>query len=81
MSTVPGKRVERSAERVSAAVKAEAARADMTHAQLAAVLGIDRRSVGRRLRGQQEFSPSELAAIASHLNIPVAVFFGEGVPA
>jgi transcriptional regulator with XRE-family HTH domain len=81
MSSLPENRAEVSAERVADAVRAEAARARLTQSDLAEILGIDRRAVGRRLKGRPEFTPTELSRLAAHLEIPVSVLMGGGVPA
>ncbi len=41
---------------------------------LAAVLGISRNSVWRRLAGQSEWTVSELAVLAAHFGLPAQTF-------
>lgn len=59
-------------------IKAEAARRDVSHAQLAEVLGLSRASMSRRMSGDVEFSASEVGRIADHLDVPVALLYGDG---
>lgn len=40
-------------------------------------LGLAQTGVSRRLTGRIDFSASELAKLASLLNVPVSTFFGE----
>lgn len=59
-------------------IKAEAARRDVSHSKLAEVLGLSRASMSRRMSGDVEFSAGEVARIAEHLDVPVALLYGDG---
>ena len=62
-------------ERVPANVRAEVARRGLSQSALAAALNLTQSAVSRRLSGTVEFTASELAALAEHLQVPVSVFF------
>lgn len=58
-----------SAKKMGAAVKAEAARRGLSVASLAAVLGLSKPSVYRRVNGDEPFDINELDVIARHFGI------------
>lgn len=60
------------AQAVAANVRAEMARRQVTQATLAAALGVTQQAVSRRLRGDVDFTVSELQAVADVLEVPVA---------
>lgn len=57
------------------------ARAGVSQHDVAAVLGLSQTGVSRRLSGRVDFSATELAKLAAHLNVPVAVFFADALAA
>lgn len=61
-------------EHVAREVRAEMARQRVTHRQVADRLGLSQVQVSKRLRGQIEFRPSELDAVADFLGVPVTQF-------
>lgn len=60
---------------VAAAVRAEIARAGLSHRKLAAAMGINRGVLHRRLNGTVRFRADELQAIADYLGVPVSRFY------
>lgn len=58
-------------------VRAEMARRSKSQADIAALLGLSQTAVSRRLKGNVDFSASELERLSREFNIPVGVFFGE----
>lgn len=74
MTDVPKTGASTLTERVAGAVRAEAARAQMTQRELAAVIGVQQPNVSRRLLGKHPFSTDELDKIAAALNVPVERF-------
>ena len=56
-------------------VRAELARARVSHREMARRLGWPNGLLARRLSGEVEFSASELAAIAEQLSVPVGRFY------
>jgi transcriptional regulator with XRE-family HTH domain len=59
---------------VAAEVRAELARRNIPRSQVADRLGMSRTSVWARLRGDIEFSVSELEQLAEMLGVPVVQF-------
>lgn len=57
------------------AVKAESARAGISGAKLARLIGRDRYYIYRRYRYEQPFSTADLSAITQALNIPMERLF------
>ena len=53
------------------------ARRSKSQADIAALLGLSQTAVSRRLKGNVDFSASELETLSREFNIPVGVFFGE----
>ncbi len=66
---------------VAAAVRAELARRNRPQSELADHLKLSQAAVSRRLSGRVEWRLSELAEVATFLNLPIAAFVAEGVPA
>lgn len=64
---------------IAANVRAEAARRQVTQAQLADRLGLKQPGMSRRMLGRVPFSASELATVADVLEIPVANLIGQAV--
>lgn len=62
---------------VSANVRAEIARHDLSQQHVAEVLGISQGAVSRRLAGRVDFSASELDVLARSMGIPVSRFFSD----
>ncbi len=50
-------------------------RSDESTSDLAAVLGVSEKTVKRRLAGSQEWTATEIAQLAQHFNVPVAILF------
>ena len=67
----------RNNEYVVSKVRGAAAERRVSQADLAEVLNLSRMAISRRFTGKSVFAPEELVAIADHLNVPVATFFGE----
>lgn len=63
--------------RVAANVRAEMARRRVSQESLAAALGMSQASVSRRLTNITPFTADELSKVAAHLDLPVAVLWGE----
>lgn len=63
---------------ISDNIRAEMARKRMTEAQLGEHLKLTQRPVNRRLRGEQEWSATDLLTVAHVLGVDVATFY-EGV--
>lgn len=57
---------------VSGNIRAELARQRKTQEHLAAVLGITRQAISRRMRGYVVFDIDELRKIAHYLDVPLA---------
>lgn len=51
------------------------ARRKNSQSDIAALLGLSQAAVSRRLSGDVDFTSSELAALAKHLEVPVSAFF------
>lgn len=66
-------------ERIAAAVRAEAARRQITQAVVARHLGLTQPGMSRRMLGRVPFSAAELAAVASLFGVPVGDLIGEAV--
>jgi transcriptional regulator with XRE-family HTH domain len=65
--------MEQSASQLTAAVvRAELARRKIRGADLAAVLGLSRTTMWRRLNGEHPFDINELVAVAAHIGVPVS---------
>lgn len=64
---------------IAANVRAEAARRQVTQAQLAERLELTQPGMSRRMLGRVPFSASELATVADVLEIPVANLIGQAV--
>jgi transcriptional regulator with XRE-family HTH domain len=62
---------------VAAKVRGVAAERRITQAQIASLLGVSPMAMSRRMSGTTPFAPEELIAIARHLGVAVATFFGE----
>lgn len=60
------------AQSVAGNVRAEMARARVPQVRIAAALGLTQQAVSRRLRGEVEFTVSELATVAAELSVPVS---------
>lgn len=60
---------------IAAEVRAELARQQKTHQDVADILGLPRQSVAMRLSGKRAFRAEELAKLAEGLNVPVSRFF------
>lgn len=54
---------------VLAEIRAEAARQDMNHSQLAARIGMSMQSFSKRIRGERDLSIAELLRIADALDV------------
>lgn len=63
--------------KVSAAVRAELARAEVKTAELAELLGVSTNQAGRRRRGLIPYTVDELYVIARHLDLPVSLFLAD----
>lgn len=63
---------------VIGAIKAEAARRDVSHAQLAEAIGVSRASMSRRMSGDVPFSFAEVRTIAETLGVSVALLDEDG---
>jgi transcriptional regulator with XRE-family HTH domain len=61
-------------------VRAEMARQGVRQRDLAEHLGLSQPQVGKRLAGEIEFRPSELAAVAELLRVPLSQFFPVETP-
>ena len=61
-------------ETVAGEVRAELGRRNISRVELAARLGISRTALWNRLRGETEFSISELEKVAEFLGVPVSQF-------
>lgn len=62
------------AEQTAGAVRAELARRRISGRKLAEDLNWPLSTTARRLNGQYPFDVEQLAAIATHLDVPVSVF-------
>lgn len=62
---------QRGAAGVTANIRAEIARANLTQTHLAEALGLTQQSVSDRMRGRTPFTVDELLLVAALLNIPV----------
>lgn len=62
---------------IGANVRAELARAGRTQSDLAYFLGLAQPNVSRRLRGEVEFSASELLRTAAFLGVPATTLLEE----
>jgi transcriptional regulator with XRE-family HTH domain len=58
-------------ERVAGAVRAEVARQQRTRPEIAVAIGVSLATVGRRLAGEQDFTVTELDALARFLHVPL----------
>lgn len=67
--------------RPAATVRAELARRGIKHITLAAHLGYSQPAMSRRLKGEIDFSASDLVAIAALLDVPASTLLGEDVAA
>jgi transcriptional regulator with XRE-family HTH domain len=67
-------------QRVSAEIRAELARQQMSQRRLAELLGMDPALVSKRLNGgiARSFTLAEVDEIASALGVPVSRLFGAG---
>lgn len=63
--------------KIAANVRAEIARKGLTKNEAGTAIGLTQPAMSRRLRGEVEFSASELDRLAVLLGLPVAVLFGE----
>jgi predicted transcriptional regulator len=61
---------------VAATVRAELARRGQSQEALGQILNLSQSAVSRRLSGRKAFDVAELAKIAEHLEVPMAVFLG-----
>lgn len=61
-------------------VRGLAAERNLSQEDIGVILGRTRHYVGKRFRGDADFSSSELTKLASHFGVPVGALFGE-VPA
>ncbi len=61
-------------------VAAELTRHRLSHAQLAAAVNMSETQIGRRVRGEVEFTATEIRAVAIALGVPVAALLGEVRP-
>lgn len=50
---------------------------ELTQEDIGVILGRTRHYVGKRYRGQADFSSTELAKLAAHFGVPVGSLFGE----
>jgi len=66
-----------SASGVAPALRAEAARANLSGREIARRLNVSAVYVSRRLSGEVECTATDLQRFAALLDVPVAVFFGE----
>lgn len=64
---------------IASSVRAELARSGKSGRQLATEMKWHYPHLARRLRGDVEFSATEVARIAAHLNLPIARLFGPPV--
>lgn len=58
-------------------IRGLAAERRLTQESLATILGLTRPAIGRRFRGQTEFSASEIEKLADAFQIPIGSIFGE----
>lgn len=58
-------------------VRGELAKARISGRKLAELMDWPADGVGRRLRGEVPFRADELLALSRHLDVPVAVFYGD----
>lgn len=58
-------------------VRAEMARRSKSQADIAALLGLSQTAVSRRLKGNVDFSATELETLSREFGVPVGTFFGE----
>lgn len=65
------------ADRVAANVRAEMAFANISGRQLAEKLRVSQPALSRRLRGETAFDVTELAAIATALDVPLSVLVAD----
>jgi transcriptional regulator with XRE-family HTH domain len=65
------------AKRLTANVRAELARRGISHRDAAQALGLTQSAASRRMRGDVEFSLSEVEQLAALLEIPVTELLGE----
>lgn len=65
------------AKRLTANVRAELARRKISHRDAAAALGMTQSAASRRMRGDVEFSLTEVEQLAGLLEIPVGELLGE----
>lgn len=63
------------ASRVSKAVR----ESGVSQVEIAVVLGVSRKTVERRLKGEREFTANEIRLIAHRLNVPVAELLGPDI--
>lgn len=61
------------ASRVSKAVR----ESGVSQVEIAVVLGVSRKTVERRLKGEREFTANEIGLIAKRLRVPVADLLGD----
>lgn len=66
---------------VAANVRAEVARRRLRQSEIAEHLQLNQQQVSRRLNGQVAISAAELQQLAQLFDVPVAVLYGEQVPA
>lgn len=59
-------------------VRGLAAERGLTQEDVAVILGRTRQYIGKRYRGEHDFRTSELEKLATHFQVPVSTFFGEG---
>lgn len=60
------------ATRVTAALR----NSGMTQVDIASYLGLSRKTIERRLKGEREFTANEIGLLARKLNVPVADLLG-----
>lgn len=62
---------------IAANVRAELARGKHQQRQVAALLGLSRMAIHRRLTGETSFRIDELSKIADHIGVPLATLLGD----
>jgi transcriptional regulator with XRE-family HTH domain len=64
----------------NANIRAELARAEVSQAQVAALLDIPPSQVSARLKGRVHWKLAELQKLARHLNVPIAILAADDAP-
>lgn len=67
--------------RITAAVRAEMARAGITQMEMSRRIPMTQQAISRRLSGHVSFTVDELAMIADYLGVPLSTLISDAVPA